>query len=99
MRARLGTVFCLFYAHVRGSPVEIFWLEGRYSVVHSDDGKAFIWKAPSSTWGEISDDELRAAPGTPILTEGEFKIKALTSGADPSTVPTNSMPLDRGSDR
>ena len=69
--------------------MRFFSLEGKFPAVLRDDGKAFIWNGSTSAWGEISADELRADLGTPELTEGEFKIRALVSGADPSTVPTN----------
>jgi hypothetical protein len=67
--------------------MRFFSLEGSSPAVLRDDGKAFLWDRDTSDWGEISANELRADPSTPELTEGEFKIRALVSGADPSTVP------------
>jgi hypothetical protein len=60
--------------------MKYFSLEGSFPAVLRDDGKAFIWEASTSNWGEISAKEL--------LWEAEFKIRALVSGADPSTIPT-----------
>jgi hypothetical protein len=68
--------------------MKYFSLEGSFPAVLRDDGKAFIWEESTSNWGEISAKELLWDTRTPELSEAEFKIRALVSGADPSTIPT-----------
>jgi len=62
--------------------MRFFSLEGSFPTVLRDDGRAFIWKVSTSTWGQISAHELMADTRTPELSEAEFKIGALVWGAD-----------------